>query len=251
MNLLKPISVGRIEIGTGMPKICVPITGKTKEEVLHQAVKIKEKAPDLVEWRGDLFEAVLDEKETDDVLEALHQILGEIPLLFTFRTAKEGGNRDLTLEAYVALNLRMAGSPFISLVDVEIYRGEMEPLITAIKAQGKVVIGSHHRFDLTPTKDEMVEVLAQIEKNGADILKLAVMPHSEEDVELLLQATNEAVCIKVNHPVVTMSMGTLGLKSRICGKIYGSAITFACVGEASAPGQIEIGELRNAMNQLL
>lgn len=250
MNLLKPISVGGIEIGTGMPKICVPITGKTKEEVLQQAERIKEKAPDLVEWRGDLFESVLDEKETDDTIEALHKILGEIPLLFTFRTAKEGGNRDLSLEEYVALNLRMAASSYISLIDVEIYRGEMEPLVTALKEQGKVVIGSHHRFDGTPTKDEMVEVLEYIEKNGADILKLAVMPHNEHDVELLLQATNEAVCIKVNHPVVTMSMGELGLKSRICGKIYGSTITFACVGEASAPGQIEIEELRDAMAQL-
>lgn len=204
-----------------------------------------------MEWRGDLFESILDKKETEDVLKDLHEILGEIPLLFTFRTAKEGGNQDISLETYVALNLSMAASPYISLIDVEIYRGQMEPLISALKEQRKIVIGSHHRFDGTPTKDEMVEVLEQIEKNGADILKLAVMPHTEQDVELLLQATNEAVCIKVNHPVVTMSMGTLGLKSRICGKIYGSTITFACVGEASAPGQIEIEELRKAMEQIL
>ena len=182
-----------------------------------------------------------------------------------FRTAKEGGSREISLENYITLNLQMAESDYISLIDVEVYMGcdsgqkdmsaadaecSMQPLVRALQKKGKAVIGSHHRFDCTPSKEQMVDVLKHIEEVGADVLKLAVMPLDNEDVELLLQVTNEAVCIRVNHPVVTMSMGALGVKSRICGEIYGSAMTFACVGKASAPGQMEIGDLRNAMQEV-
>ena len=252
MNLIETVSVKHLELGTGMPKICVPITGKTKEEIAAQTKKIKEAAPDLVEWRGDMFEEILDIESVQEVLELIHGILEEIPLLFTFRSKREGGSREISLEEYLTLNLRISESAHVDLMDVEVFMnpGGMQYLIELLKKNGKKVIGSHHRFDATPAKDDMVDILKKIEASGADILKLAVMPNGNEDVERLLQATNEAVCIGVNHPVVTMSMGALGVKSRICGEIYGSAMTFACVGEASAPGQMEISDLRNAMQQV-
>ncbi len=252
MNLIETVSVGNLVFGEGMPKICVPITGKTKDEIIVQTMKIKEAAPDLVEWRGDLFEGIMDMDAVKDALKTIHDILVDIPLLFTFRTKKEGGSLDISLEDYLTLNLRISESEYVQMIDVEVYRNPngMNYLIELLQKNGKAVIGSHHRFDCTPSKDDMVEILKNIEAAGADILKLAVMPKNHDDVEMLLQATNEAVCIRVNHPVVTMSMGTLGVKSRICGEVYGSAMTFGCVGEASAPGQMEIGDLRNAMAEV-
>lgn len=252
MNLIETVSAGNLVFGTGMPKICVPITGRTKDEIVAQTMKIKEAAPDLVEWRGDLFDQIMDMDAVKDVLNTIHDMLDDIPLLFTFRSKKEGGNLDISLEDYLTLNLQISESEYVQLIDVEMYMNPngMNYLIELLKKNGKVVIGSHHRFDCTPSKEDMVEVLKNIEAAGADILKLAVMPKDNDDVEVLLQATNEAVCIRVNHPVVTMSMGALGVKSRICGEVYGSAMTFACVGEASAPGQMEINDLRNAMAQV-
>jgi 3-dehydroquinate dehydratase-1 len=44
-----------------------------------------------------------------------------------------------------------------------------------------------------------------------------------------------------------MSMSSIGLTSRLVGEQFGSAITFATVGKASAPGQIDYQEL----NQML
>ena len=115
---------------------------------------------------------------------------------------------------------------------------------------GKVVIGSHHRFDRTPGRQEMLKVLTAIEDAGADILKLAVMPVEYSDVNNLFLTTNEVTCGLVEHPVVTMSMGELGVQSRISGELYGSSMTFAYVGEGSAPGQMEIGDLRKAMEEV-
>ena len=51
-------------------------------------------------------------------------------------------------------------------------------------------------------------------------------------------------------PVIAMSMGNLGSMSRIAGENFGSAVTFATVGKASAPGQFPVEELRMMMNAL-
>ena len=48
----------------------------------------------------------------------------------------------------------------------------------------------------------------------------------------------------INRPIITMSMGKLGLISRLCGEVFGSALTFGCAGQASAPGQIDAKELK-------
>ena len=58
----------------------------------------------------------------------------------------------------------------------------------------------------------------------------------------LLSATCKASQLLV-QPVVTMSMSKLGAVSRITGEVFGSALTFGTVGEASAPGQIPVKQL--------
>ena len=48
-------------------------------------------------------------------------------------------------------------------------------------------------------------------------------------------------------PVITMSMGALGAVSRLAGETFGSAMTFANPGQASAPGQVSL----NIVNEVL
>ena len=43
-------------------KVCVPIMGKTKAEVIVQAVKVAEMKPDIVEFRADYLEDIKKEK---------------------------------------------------------------------------------------------------------------------------------------------------------------------------------------------
>ena len=45
-----------------------------------------------------------------------------------------------------------------------------------------------------------------------------------------------------------MSMGGTGLISRLCGEVFGSALTFGAVGKVSAPGQINAEDLRSVLN---
>ncbi|BDZ52013.1 hypothetical protein GCM10025867_42540 [Frondihabitans sucicola] len=65
----------------------------------------------------------------------------------------------------------------------------------------------------------------------------------------LLQAT-EVFAEKSSRPAMTMSMGPLGVVSRLAGETFGSCATFGSVGEASAPGQVEAGALRVTLDLL-
>lgn len=60
---------------------------------------------------------------------------------------------------------------------------------------------------------------------GADLPKIAVMPQNEKDVLVLLEATNEMFKIYADRPIITMSMSGMGVISRLCGEIFGSALT--------------------------
>ena len=84
-------------------------------------------------------------------------------------------------------------------------------------------------------------------KNISDIAKIAVMPVSEKDVLTLLQATLEAKEKHVKIPLITMAMGGKGSITRIAGGLFGSSITFAAGKRSSAPGQIGIEQLRQAI----
>ena len=85
-----------------------------------------------------------------------------------------------------------------------------------------------------------------MEERGADIAKIAVMPEYKKDLLTLLAAT-ECAAEEMQIPVVTMSMGEIGLLSRLSGEIFGSALTFGTAGAASAPGQMDAVELRKIL----
>jgi len=54
----KTIKVRKVVIGEGIPKICVPIVGTTKEDLQAEASQVKKLNPDLVEWRIDFFKEI-------------------------------------------------------------------------------------------------------------------------------------------------------------------------------------------------
>lgn len=240
---------GEFVLGDGTPKICVPLVGKTDAEILQEAKAIREAKPDLAEWRVDFYDKVTDDAAVADMLPRVKEALGEVPLLFTFRTKQEGGNRAITAEDYSSLNLLAARSGKTVLIDVEIDMLGSETLIPEIQAAGGHVIASHHNFSSTPSYVFMTDKLCEMDEKGADVVKLAVMPQSEMDVLRLMQTTVQ-MKEKTEKPVVTMSMSALGAISRISGALTGSALTFATLGAASAPGQIPLHEMRQILEQM-
>lgn len=249
---MNPVIVRKIKIGEGIPKICVPIVGTTVDEIINEAHQLKDVSKDLVEWRADWFDDVFDFEKVKTVLLQLRKELEETPLLFTFRTAKEGGEKTIDDATYISLNKVAVESGNVDLVDVEWFAGKTvveEVLNTAHQNQVKV-IASNHDFEKTPSKEEIISRLQRMQEMGADILKIAVMPKSTKDVITLLDATEEMSTNYAKQPIVTMSMSRDGLISRLAGETFGSAITFGAAGKASAPGQIPVQELRKVLEIL-
>lgn len=244
--MTKMIQIKDLEIGKGMPKICVPLTSKNEEELCREAKKVKEALPDLVEWRGDFFVNLKSPEACAEMAEKLTIILGDIPLLFTIRTKDEGGNADLSMQEYAKINETVAAGKNAALIDVEVFGHEAEKkeLIKKLQETGVKVIASSHDFDKTDAREILLERFKAMDASGADILKMAVMPKNKDDVSAIMQVTCEMQKKFTEKPLVSMSMGEMGLVSRIEGEKFGSSITFASVGAASAPGQIPIQILR-------
>lgn len=252
MKDLQMVKVGKVEIGSGIPKICVSLMGSTKDEIIENAKVCAEKQPDLIEWRADFFQLVNDFDAVKDVLEAISPIIGDIPLIFTLRTTSEGGNQSISLKDYISLHLFVSEMPYVHMVDIEYYMqpARMKELMTQIKRNRKIVIASHHCITLTPPYSKMIKILEEMELAGADITKLAVMPQRESDVNNLMLTVNEGTCGRLSQPIIAMAMGPRGVVSRISGEVYGSSVTFGCIGEPSAPGQLSIDILREELNRI-
>lgn len=256
--MITPVKIRNTVIGSGKPKICLPIAGQTAQQVLASANEAMQYNPDIIEFRCDYLSPFPSDMENiTSLLGDIRNIIGQTVLLFTFRTKAEGGMLQIDFDEYSKLNLAAAKSDYVDLTDVEIFsycaNGDQQPvcdLISRLKACGTKVVGSHHRFDCTPDYEEIVHRLCDIESCGVDISKIAVMPHSSGDVLTLLKATNDVHEKHASAPIITMSMSGIGSISRISGEIFGSAVTFGCAGVSSAPGQIEAKQLSSTLDML-
>ena len=269
---MNTVKVRNTVIGEGMPKICVPIVGVTKEAILEEAKAITRLPADVVEWRIDWFENVFDFAALEDVMKDLRAVLGDLPLLMTFRTSKEGGEKAIEDEVYADINIKAAQTGYVDMIDVEIFTGDevVEKIIKGAHAAGVKVVASNHDFFKTPEKDDIVRIVApdgetigvgriscdivrrlcKMQEMGADIPKIAVMPQNKKDVLTLLAATEEMASIHADRPIITMSMAGTGVISRLCGEVFGSALTFGAATKASAPGQMGVEDLKQVLTLL-
>ena len=247
---MNTVKIRDIEIGADAPKIIVPIVGVTKEDIIEEAKTFDSIPVDIVEWRVDWFEGVFDFAKVEDVLKDLRQVLGNIPLLMTFRTSKEGGEKAIEPEAYAELNIKAAQTGYVDLVDVEIFTGDdiVKKIIDGAHAAGVKVIASNHDFFKTPAKADIIYRLRKMQDMNADIPKIAVMPQNKKDVLTLLAATEEMATDYADRPIITMSMAGTGVVSRLTGETFGSALTFGAASKASAPGQIGVHELKQVLD---
>ena len=65
---MNTVKIRNIEIGSGLPKICAPIVGTTKEDIMAEAENIESLPVDITEWRVDWFEHAFNFSKVEDVL---------------------------------------------------------------------------------------------------------------------------------------------------------------------------------------
>lgn len=239
------------EIGAGKPLICVPVMEKESEEIIKEIKLLSESQADMIEWRIDAFEEFRNANAVRKVFEEIAPYLKEKIFLYTFRSAKQGGMSGIAPDELQDLQDLAAESGCVDLLDLEFFEEE-KPVrkIHALQEKGVKVVASHHDFEETPDKEVMKMLLEKMCAGNADIVKLAVMPESEEDVLSLLAVTSEFHKNNPDTPVITMSMGALGVMSRLCGECFGSCVTFAAHERASAPGQMKMKDAAEALEMI-
>ncbi|GGA38986.1 type I 3-dehydroquinate dehydratase [Psychrobacillus lasiicapitis] len=247
---MKIVSIRDIHIGEGVPKIIVPLMGRNEEQLLLEIKTIKQAAPDIVEWRADMLEEIENLEVVKKTASTIRDALFPIPLLFTFRSHREGGNKIIDDAYYQKLLENVMRTKAIDLIDVELFSSNVSGIVEAAHANGIYVVMSNHDFEKTPPKEEIVWRLRRMQDLGAHIPKIAVMPKIPTDVLTLLDATYTMKTLHADRPIITMSMASTGVVSRIAGQVFGSDATFGSGMEASAPGQIPAGELRKMIGVL-
>ncbi len=121
----------------------------------------------------------------------LRETMPEKPLLFTFRSAKEGGEQAISTEAYIALNRAAIDSGPVDMIDLELFTGDdqVKETVAYAHAHDVKVVMSNHDFHKTPEAEEIIARLRKMQSFDADIPKIALMPQSTSDVLTLLAAT--------------------------------------------------------------
>ena len=121
---MNTVKVRNLELGNGIPAICIPNVGKTKEDILSLTRTYLDMHMDLMEWRMDWYEDVEDIAKVTELVKELRDVMGNTPLLCTFRTDKEGGVHPMPTEKYAKLNKAVAATGNADIVDVEIFTGD-------------------------------------------------------------------------------------------------------------------------------
>lgn len=228
-------------IGNGRPCICVPVMEHGKKEIIEEIIALTQTSVDIIEWRVDAFSEYLNFNEVREILHTVAPVLQEKVFLYTFRTKLQGGFGDVTAEQLDDIHDIAVESGVVDLLDLEFFAEEF-PVIKILRLQEKgiKIVASHHDFEETPEREVMKMLLERMCAGNADIVKIAVMPQNEEDVLRLLSVTNEFGKENPDTPIISMSMGKLGMISRLCGETFGSCVTFAANKETSAPGQMKM-----------
>ena len=266
-------------LGEGVPKVCVPLTDRSLSSLESSLNNMRGKHFDLIEWRVDKFEAFrqhimrnaeVGNSRDNDVIPAMKSIDNNIklalkeaaaliraafpdkPVIFTIRTNRDMEDFEISDETYAAAVSYAVGQGLGDIIDIEQSRGAalVIRLVNLAREYGIKTIVSKHLAKRTPAEADIINTLQDMQYAGADIVKFAVMPQTKADVMSLLNATYRYSSEPDSVPVITMSMGRLGVLSRISGSLTGSCLTFGTVGAASAPGQIDCEELGQILHIL-
>ena len=282
---MKTIQVRNLVIGEGIPAVAVPVMGNatghvtasvTAAESAAATVSAAENAltpvsaaenafaavsaavrdgADLIELRADTFADLTDGPMLKTLLSGVRDEAADVPVLFTVRTAAEGGFFKGNAAAYKRILEAAAESGLVDLIDIEAFPENVktdfvtELIGTAWKCGVRTVL-SNHSFSGTPESALLSERLRKMEALGADIAKIACMPQKKADAYRMLSVSALAK-EELHIPFIAISMGEMGQETRLSGEVLGSSVTFGALpGGKSAPGQMEVRELKEALSAL-
>lgn len=221
------------------------------ENPFETSKKAAEMGAEILEIRLDLL-GIRDLEIAAGTIRKIKLETG-LPVILTNRSQIEGGKwegKEAERIGLIKNLLSLKDGPDAVDIELSADREERDNAVKEAKIHGKSVVISSHDFSKTPSFQEMKAILEEAFLAGADIAKLAVMPHSMKDVLELLEVTLDAR--EADRTVCSIAMGKLGKHTRVIAPFYGSVLTYASVEStvSAAPGQLPVYELKKVMELL-
>ena len=225
--------------------ICTTIQNRTLEEIMN-LLETSEPRIQMAEIRLDRCQLTIEE------IEYLFSS-SDTPLVATCRVVDDGDGTWEEAEEKLTAAVE-AGAAFLDL-EIEAPKEIGKRLRRACTEYGTTMIRSSHFFTGTPSDEVLRSIVEKCRKFGGEIVKIAAMAKSEEDVARVLAlyssiaSTNSVAETQRPVELVAFSMGEIGKVSRLeCLKL-GSPFTYAALNEneAAAPGQWTYSEMLTAV----
>ena len=229
--------------------ICVSIPLENMNTISDKIIKAKEQGAEIVEIRLDYFPKIL---ETDPLtLKPLLECC-DIPIIFTLRSASEGGKNSLK-EAVRIEYIKSLIELKPQYIDLE---ARLPPDILktlyrlAIQNSVKVIYSSHD-FERTPNIVNAQTLIYQIikkcegleeENNPNAIIKVVFTAKGGQDNLVAVQLVRWLR--RMDRNIICFCMGEKGVYSRLESLKAGAYLTFASMDKATAPGQLNINDLK-------
>jgi len=218
--------------GSGMGRICAVVAAPTAAKMAAQ-IRLALREASTVELRLDWLAS---DRERSRLLRWLrHSRPRATTFLATCRRRRAGGLFPGNIEAqlYWLIQAREAGCQWCDL-EIETLRELPDQSVREYAVPPRVML-SMHDFRRTPPLARSVRTPRRGE---VDVIKIAAHAQTIADsVRLLRFARSTKNCIAV-------PMGEVGLPARILALREGSALAYAPVAQATAPGQVSLHELK-------
>ena len=215
--------------------LCAVIKGSN---ILDAKEQIKQASAwcNLIELRLDYFENI--------DLSLLKELLSfyPIPMIFTLRSASQGGHYKYSEKLRLSILEKLASlNP--AYLDIE-YHAPKEFIEKILLKYPKIkIILSYHNFEDTPANLE--KIYQDMTVTPAFFYKIAITAKNSVDALKLVYFAKA-----LNKNIIAISMGLYGQISRIIAPLISSPITYVCLKETfiTAPGQLTAEELIHRYN---
>lgn len=232
------------------PKICVPLMVSKTKKLIELCERLVFYTPDCVEWRLDYMTDLSDETLNHSLIEMKRILPVGTAILATYRTKQEGGEGEALPKEYQKLCERLITSGGIHLIDIEFSQGDdcVAHLIDLAKEYNVISVLSYHNFSKTPDTETLDYLLSRMIAKDSDVVKIATMGEKATDYPRFYEVIKKWAEEYKSVLFIALVMGVLGQLSRLEGEKFGSVMTFARLGDGSAPGQYTIEEVRNYLD---
>ncbi len=226
------------------PMICVPVFGKSFDEVCSRARKAADFC-DLLELRLDLIEG-LNKELLKEIIKAM-----PLPVIATNRALWEGGTFKGSEEERIGL-LEEAVVSGARFVDVEFAtKGNLKRHIKRVAQEyGARLIYSHHDFEKTPPFSQLRGLFEEMVFQGADVVK--IVTQATDRLDFLELSHLYPMARRLDVDIIAFCMGKKGCYSRLFCMELGAFLSFSALeeGASSAPGQIPVREFRDILSRI-